>query len=268
MSSHHPQPADPSEQPTTPTSAGKSVWVVASLAVAAVAGVVVLAMIYDTAAAGRDDAERALSETEANLADIETDLAETQANLAHSEANLAETEANLADNQADLSDTRTKLADNEADLAETQANLAASESLVIEYRDATANFLAFSMGSAIDITDDEATCLAHALVDSLGPDALGGMTNAESTDQFGLEAMRMASGCGVTLDTFAPEPGFAYGDNPTMDTLYDECAEGVGASCDVLYQQSGVRTEYESFGLTCGNRFEPESAPLLCAGSI
>ena len=110
--------------------------------------------------------------------------------------------------------------------------------------------------------------MANTLLESLGPEALGRLTDTQSMDAFGLEAMRVASDCGVPLDTFVPQPGITYGDNPTMDALYDECAAGSGASCDALYQQSGVRTEYQSFGLTCGNRFGARDAPPVCEDNI
>lgn len=84
----------------------------------------------------------------------------------------------------------------------------------------------------------------------------------------GLETMRVALDCGVPLDTFGAQPGSTYGDNPALDALYDECAEGHGTSCDALYRQSGVRTEYEAFGFTCENRFEPADSPLSCESSI
>ena len=142
----------------------------------------------------------------------------------------------------------------------SETELTDSETLVTEYHDATADFLALSITTVIDITDDDATCMANTLLESLGPEALGRLTDTQSTDAFGLEVMRVASDCGVPLDTFAPQPGITYGDNPTMDALYDECAAGSGAACDALYQQSGVRTEYESFGLTCGNRFGARDA--------
>ncbi len=53
---------------------------------------------------------------------------------------------------------------------------------------------------------------------------------------------------------------------PRPDTHAAEA--GDGASCDALYERSEFDTEYETFGLTCGERFEPEDAPYLCEGEI
>jgi hypothetical protein len=47
---------------------------------------------------------------------------------------------------------------------------------------------------------------------------------------------------------------FAYGDDPGLDRLWDECAAGNGKACDDLYQAAPVDSEYETFGYTCGNR--------------
>lgn len=53
------------------------------------------------------------------------------------------------------------------------------------------------------------------------------------------------------------EPGASgtpetYGDDPALDALWDACASGDLAACDELYFSSGIGTEYEEFGETCG----------------
>jgi hypothetical protein len=47
-----------------------------------------------------------------------------------------------------------------------------------------------------------------------------------------------------------------YGDDPTLDRLWDACAGGDMDACDELWWMSPEGSEYESFGDTCGNRFE------------
>lgn len=49
---------------------------------------------------------------------------------------------------------------------------------------------------------------------------------------------------------------FTYGDDPDLDQLWDACAEGFGSACDELFEQSPLHSEYERFGLTCGERPE------------
>ncbi|MFQ5557678.1 MAG: hypothetical protein ACE5GB_09270 [Acidimicrobiales bacterium] len=56
----------------------------------------------------------------------------------------------------------------------------------------------------------------------------------------------------------------AYGDDPDLDALYDECAAGDDAACDELYLTSPIESEYEEFGATCGNRVFG-AAPGGCA---
>jgi len=62
-----------------------------------------------------------------------------------------------------------------------------------------------------------------------------------------------------------PEPQ-AYGDDPELDALYDACDGGDYASCDELYWSSALGSEYEDFGLTCGNRIE--SSGLSCEDAV
>lgn len=59
------------------------------------------------------------------------------------------------------------------------------------------------------------------------------------------------------------EPGFTYGDNPTLDALWDSCEAGVYGDCDTLYFISEFDSDYEAFGDSCGNRNVPAG---LCTG--
>jgi hypothetical protein len=61
----------------------------------------------------------------------------------------------------------------------------------------------------------------------------------------------------------APDPGEfptvdpeadAYGDDPTLDALWDQCAEGSGKACDDLFWLAPLDSQYEQFGYTCGDR--------------
>lgn len=47
-------------------------------------------------------------------------------------------------------------------------------------------------------------------------------------------------------------PAMNYGDDPYLDGVYDDCADGNLYACDELYQISPVDSEYESFGSLCG----------------
>ena len=45
-----------------------------------------------------------------------------------------------------------------------------------------------------------------------------------------------------------------YGDDNYLDDLYDSCADGDDWACQLLWEESPVDSEYESFALTCGGR--------------
>ena len=54
---------------------------------------------------------------------------------------------------------------------------------------------------------------------------------------------------------FSNEPS-SYGDDPALDALWDACAAGSGAACDALWASAPIGSEYERFGVTCGDRFD------------
>jgi hypothetical protein len=45
---------------------------------------------------------------------------------------------------------------------------------------------------------------------------------------------------------------FTYGDDPYLDGLWDDCTAGDWDSCDLLYSDSPIGSEYETYGETCG----------------
>ena len=64
--------------------------------------------------------------------------------------------------------------------------------------------------------------------------------------------------CAVYFDTQFP---ISYGDDPNLDALYDECSQGNGDSCDLLYLASwgSEDDEYFQFAATCANTEEFDS---------
>jgi hypothetical protein len=114
-----------------------------------------------------------------------------------------------------------------------------------------------------EITDEMAACVVAEL-------EARGLDLADSTDQ---EAAVSAAGeealvaC-LTEGTGPPEPVDpeivdAYGSDPKLDALWDECEEGDGDACDRLYFQAPIGSEYEEFGYSCGHRV---ASPLdFCA---
>ena len=60
--------------------------------------------------------------------------------------------------------------------------------------------------------------------------------------------------------------GGNHGDNATLDALWDACAAEDWASCDQLYLDSPIGSEYESFGDTCGNRTDGSADCVVALG--
>lgn len=74
--------------------------------------------------------------------------------------------------------------------------------------------------------------------DSDGPDADG--PDADGPDSNGPDA----------------DGPVAFGDDPFLDELYESCRDGDLVDCDELYFASGIGSEYEAFGSTCGETSE------------
>jgi hypothetical protein len=270
-----PLPPPPSVSPVATSSPSKRrfPWVTVVVGVVAVAAIVVLSLMFVSAANDRDDADEALAEAQHDLDAAADDLADSEAALADSEAALASAESDLSDTEAALADTETALADTEAARDEAEAAQAEAEAArdeqeqrADEYEAASAAFLAVTMGEGLGLDDGDAECLGQGLIDSLGADALGSLANAAAAADpdaevaaFGVEMLRIAEDCGIdpdALDDPSSTDPFAYGDDPELDALYDECAAGDAVACDDLYIDSPTGSEYELFGGTCGGRFE------------
>ncbi|MEZ5378094.1 MAG: hypothetical protein R2733_16425 [Acidimicrobiales bacterium] len=59
----------------------------------------------------------------------------------------------------------------------------------------------------------------------------------------------------IEPDTLAfDDQPFTFGDNPLFDRLWERCEAGDGASCDRLWEKAPVGSDYERFGVTCGDR--------------
>jgi hypothetical protein len=62
----------------------------------------------------------------------------------------------------------------------------------------------------------------------------------------------------VVTDPSAPTPSASQpvtlGDDPVLDDLWHRCGDGSGAACDQLFDRAPPNSDYESFGLSCGNR--------------
>ena len=96
----------------------------------------------------------------------------------------------------------------------------------------------------------------------------GDLTNIGVVDEPTEEdAQELFLGCLAETDTFQElmddavedvisnsDEGGNYGDDPYLDSLYDQCADGDNQACDDLFLESPGGSEYEAFGSNCGGR--------------
>ncbi len=68
------------------------------------------------------------------------------------------------------------------------------------------------------------------------------------------EFMPNGSSSGSDSGDLWPDEPDAYGDDSTLDRLWDRCADGDWDACDELYWDSPLGSRYEDFGATCGDR--------------
>ena len=122
------------------------------------------------------------------------------------------------------------------------------------------------------MSTDEANCIIEGLteagieLDDMTDQALG-------DDDPPPEAIDISVACllggmsddDANLDTIMSDAD-NYGDDPTLDAMWDACEAGDGAACDDLYFSSPFGSAYESFGDTCGNRFE--EPPFSCEAEM
>lgn len=127
-------------------------------------------------------------------------------------------------------------------------------------------------------TERSAECIADRLDQNGTLDAMadsdidfesvgGGLAQGYSPDLVGFaeNLMSAASVCMTTeeQETFYSTPAqnapASQGDDPELDQLWNECAAGHFASCELLYRYSGPGTEYEQFALRCGDRLPSDT---------
>ena len=234
-------------------------WVALTVALVAVAVVGTLLFLYSQALGDKSDVEDALALSQTKLAEAEADLAQADEALALSQTKLAEDEADLAQADEALALSQTKLAEDEADLAQ------ADEAMV--------GFLTLTIGEAFaDIDEETVGCITNSLYATHGVQIVLALLDSTQTSALdvtlGLDLIRASEECGAPIDEMFSAPGFAYGDNPGLDVLYDECAAGSGGACDALYSRSEFGSDYENFGATCGERLDLDPTRMFCAGNI
>jgi len=277
-------------------------WVVAIMVVPSLAAAGFLGFLFTDVSADRDDTKASLAavrveldlaeerETARNaeIAELRTrlDASETHAaelrdridglaaDLVESDGELAASGDTVDDALAALSAMEKRLVDSQADLVAARESLGEAELV----RAGVVDFFVTFVGSATGIVGSGQICIAEEMLQDVGmvrllelTAATGAAESASDPDAvtFALEVSRAAEACGHPLDTLPGDPALGtYGDDPFLDSLYDQCTEGSARACDALYFEAPVNSEYELFGATCGGRFEVELVPFVCEGSI
>ena len=77
-----------------------------------------------------------------------------------------------------------------------------------------------------------------------------------------------SSGWTAPFDGAADGGPRTYGDDPDLDELWDACGSGEGGACNDLYAQTPAGSGYETFGWTCGERYDLSRDPGTCPADL
>jgi hypothetical protein len=244
------------------------------VALVLVAGLVAAMVLLADARGDRQDYADSLAQKRSEL-----DAAREQIDELEGEVKLLETDIAAIDSsmEAQAQELATLAESNEqaqAQLASVTLDLQGAVADDAETEQALTDMVALSLVLGVGIEEADAECMAEMMVGDFGPEIVNlfvesASGNSSSEDQVGAAIADSADGCGVEPpEEVLIEQGTNYGDNPTLDRLYDQCAAGDGAACDDLYATSDQGTAYEQFGYSCGNRFFGDDVPVFCEGSI
>ena len=275
-----PEPVESETENTTSDEADDSgrvwwPWVVVAAAVVAAA---VTGFLYTQAVGDKDDAIAETATIQGNLDAANDRATDREKAIADLEDELETTNETLEASETEQARAVRLLSDTETALAEAQIELELAEEQIVVMTDlerAAFDFIRFF--STVGLGGAEGDCITIAMIDDLGSAALLDIItlvvqDPSASGNLALSAalLTAADECGLSLEDVGPDlgTGFDYGDNPVLDALWDECAVGDGLACDLLFSESAIGSEYERFGLTCGDRFTEENAPFECDGSI
>ena len=133
--------------------------------------------------------------------------------------------------------------------------------------------LKVELGIATDEYDDYSNCLVSVLKDESGLSWKQILTQVQADPDWTLDNDLSEEGttklfaCMAFIgeenflqdlmdgaDEDVISSGGNYGDDPVLDDLYNQCADGDNQACDDLFWQSPSGSEYEAFGSNCGGR--------------
>ncbi len=114
-------------------------------------------------------------------------------------------------------------------------------------------------------SEDVAECIVGLVSGRIDPAALVGDVQLTEAEELALDEATTNCELASELLSSDPEPPTDlafdaeprdYGDDAALDRLWDACEGGLGEACDELWAEAPVGSNYERFGVTCGERFD------------
>ncbi len=120
------------------------------------------------------------------------------------------------------------------------------------------------MAAALECVDDLSQI--DAFVDSfIAGAAESGTVLSHEEARCAIQALDLDDVDAAILDCLGERVGSAdrYGDDPVLDLLWDQCESGNAQTCDELYRDAPIGSNYEEYGRTCAGAL-PDSVGLEC----
>ncbi len=121
----------------------------------------------------------------------------------------------------------------------------------------------FTLGDDPDLDKLWLDCQDGAL--AACEDLLDGSPSFSAYESFGWTCgLRFLPSQGTLCQDNSPAPQeqpYTLGDDPTLDDLWRNCADGNDDDCDELFDTSPMGSAYELFGETCGLELDTDLAP-------
>ncbi|MDG2026172.1 MAG: hypothetical protein P8J50_03625 [Acidimicrobiales bacterium] len=124
-----------------------------------------------------------------------------------------------------------------------------------------------AFADGVDLSTDESACFVREVVANADDPA---RVFAVGDSEDALTVLAAALYDCLTAENFSLATGAesdlrAYGDDPDLDDLHDRCSAGSMTSCDLLWWQSAVGTEYEEHARACGGLTQVDD---WCSGVV
>lgn len=121
--------------------------------------------------------------------------------------------------------------------------------------------------SGAEVTRDEVECMFRTAraenIDVRIMLAVSTPTQDELLDFLAVAQTCLSEEALIGLGLSSGGADLGYGDDPALDELYSACSDGDDRSCDLLYWDAPLMSEYEAFAATCGGRGDGDGSCSL-----